>query len=341
MFKKTLILSLILFFLTGLVVSPSVFSQESYKQAKKGWLGVYIDNVEWDMVEALDLESDEGVLISEVVDESPAKKAGLETGDVVISFDKKKVEDVSQFMKLVEKTEPGQRVEIKVIRDGEKKVIFVKIGKRPKEGLHYSIIEKKEGIKPWFYSMRISFMGKVGLKMQDLTEQLGEYFGVKDGEGALITDVDEDGPAQKSGLKAGDVIVGVDGEKIEDTDDVWDIFSEKEEGDRVKIEVLRRHKKRVFTLKIEEDEEWFSRFFPEVPKIVVPKVPRVVVPEKKKLRVQLKEEFEEEALRKKMESLKRELDQFWKKDFRREMEKLKRELNELKEELEELKKEIY
>jgi serine protease Do len=74
----------------------------------------------------------------------------------------------------------------------------------------------------------------------DLNEQLGQYFGVEGGEGALVAELDQDGPAYKAGLRAGDVIAGIDGAKIEDKEDVSEALAEKEEGDEVKIEVLRK-----------------------------------------------------------------------------------------------------
>ncbi|KPL02719.1 MAG: hypothetical protein AMJ90_05070 [candidate division Zixibacteria bacterium SM23_73_2] len=326
MIKKVLILGWVLFFATGAVFSISAFSAEKeyYTTEDNGWLGVYIENVDWDMREALDLESDEGVLIAEVVDDSPAEKAGLKAGDVVVFFNKSNIEDVDQFVKLVRKTKPGERSEITVIRDGDKKQIFVKMGKKPKKDLDYTIIEKKKekkDLKPWFYGMRISSMGSTGMEIQDLTEQLGEYFGVKDGKGALVTEVEENGPAHKADLKAGDVIVRVGGESIDDCADFWEKISEKEKGDRVKIEVLRKGDRKNFTLRIEEEEKkWFSQFFPEVPK--VPEIKKIIVPEKKILKEPLKEKI-------------------WEKELREEMKELKEQLNELKEELKELREELY
>jgi len=327
MLRKVLGLSLILFFAVGLVFSSSVFSKK-YEKAERGWLGVYIEDLNWEMLEALDLESGEGVLIAEVVDDSPAEKAGLKAGDVVLFFDKNKIGDVNQFIKLVSKTKPGERAKITVIRDGDKKRILVKMGKKPEKDLDYKIIEKKSGLKPFLYSMGMHFMGEAGLKVQDLTEQLGDYFGVKDGEGALITEVEEDGPAHKAGLKAGDVIVRIDGERIEESDDVWEEISEKEEGDRIKIQVLRNGHRKTFSLEIEEggeEEWWYSKFFPEVPVPKVPKAPeikRIIVPERKKLKEPLRERILE-------------------KELREELKELKKELKELKEELEDLKKELF
>ena len=80
--------------------------------------------------------------------------------------------------------------------------------------------------------------------VEDLNEQLGEYFGVEDGEGALIAELDEDGSAYEAGLRAGDVITEMDEERIEDKGDVAELLADKDEGDEVKIEVLRKGSKK-------------------------------------------------------------------------------------------------
>jgi membrane-associated protease RseP (regulator of RpoE activity) len=152
------------------------------------------------------------------------------------------------------------------------------------------------------------------VKVQDLTEQLGNYFGVEDGKGALITEVEEDMPAYKAGLKAGDVIVEVEGEEIGDTEELMDVISDKEEGDKVKIKVIRNRRPESFEVEVEEGEEWSSFDLRGLDKLKI---------------------YTEKLHPPKM---------FWKEEYsselEKEMENLREELEELKEELEELREKI-
>lgn len=91
--------------------------------------------------------------------------------------------------------------------------------------------------------------------MDDLSEQLGDYFGVKDGQGVLVTEVVKDAPAEKAGIKAGDVITSLDGKKIEEVETLIDELDEYSEGDQVKVGVLRKGKKKSFKVTLEENEE--------------------------------------------------------------------------------------
>jgi hypothetical protein len=94
----------------------------------------------------------------------------------------------------------------------------------------------------------------IGVTMTSLTKQLGEYFGVEKGRGVLISEVEDDSPAHKAGLKAGDVIVKIDGGKIWDFEDVSDVVEESEEGDKLSVTVMRDRKEASFDVEVEERE---------------------------------------------------------------------------------------
>jgi C-terminal processing protease CtpA/Prc len=147
---------------------------------------------------------------------------------------------------------------------------------------------------------------------------LGDYFGVKDGEGALITEVDEDGPAYKAGLKAGDVIVEADEKKIENTEDLVSTISDMKEGDKVDVKVIRDHKPQSFTVEVEKGEEWSMGYIKELEKLdILPEEfhePRIIWKEKKLRppRGELQEELEKlkedmKDLREELENLKEKL----------------------------------
>lgn len=289
--------------------------------ASRGWLGVYIQDVTTELMEAMDLKSLKGVLINDVIDDSPADEAGLERGDVVIEFNQERIVDAGQFVKLVRKIKPDDVANIVVIRDGEKKTIEVKIGKRKKEDIYRLTVKppliKKGKVK--IFDFGESTHGKIGATLWDLNEQLGQYFGVEDGEGALIAELDEDGPAYEAGLRAGDVIIEMDGEKIEDKEDVLDVLSDKEEGDEVNILVLRKGSKQNFVVEVAEGEEWFSSFYgqPQDLRVFTSPLPNLEL----FLKEHKAERFEEEELREELEELREEL-----KDLKKELNKLKEQL---------------
>jgi membrane-associated protease RseP (regulator of RpoE activity) len=239
---------------------------KEYQGSSNGaWLGVYLQNLTDDLREAMDLGSEEGVLIAGVAEDSPAKEAGLEEEDLVTEFDGTQVKTSSELTKLVRKHSPGDEITLKLVRDGKTKTLTVVLGKQPEDKmlglkettplLNFSGVPNEPGL----YSFSMFSGNRIGVRVQNLTEQLGSYFGVKDGQGALVTEVEEDTPAEKAGLKAGDVIVKVDGDDIQDTGDLMGAISEKEKGDKAEVTVIRDHASKTFNVEVEESPSWHSR----------------------------------------------------------------------------------
>jgi serine protease Do len=284
-----------------------------WRNTEEGWLGVYVQDISHALKGAMNLKSEQGVLVRDVMEDSPADEAGIKREDVILVFNQKKVEDSEHLIRLVRKTSPGDKVELVIVRDGKKKTLTITMGETPDNKLRESELpglEPRKG-EPQVYKFFAFSGSRIGVKVQDLTAQLGDYFGVKDGEGALITEVDEEEPAYKAGLRAGDVIVEVDKEKIENTEDLISAISGKEEGDKVEIKVLRDRKPQSFTVEVEKGEEQSSVYLKEL----------------EKLRI-LPENLPEPNI-------------FWEeKEFRQPQGELKEELEELKEEMKELKEEL-
>jgi serine protease Do len=279
--------------------------------SEKGWLGVYIQDLDKGLIEALGLRTTEGVLVNDIAEDSPAETAGMETKDVIIKYDGKKVTKSDDLTAEVRKTKPGKKVEIEINRDGSKKKLQVVVGEAPEI---YSLMYDGD----WQFSPGDDFFysfgdrGYLGVSLEGLTEQLGDYFGVKDGEGALVTEVVEDSPAQKAGIKAGDVIVKIDDEAIEDPGDVTDVIRDKEKGDKVKLEVMRDRRKESLTAEIEKTE--LASSYRHALKTAKIRMPRGSLPEPGIMRIEINKD-----------------------ELKKEMDKLKDEVKELKEELEKLK----
>ncbi len=313
MLKKGLLFMILLTFLASMITAAPVKAKKHKGGSKTGWLGVYIQDITKDMKEALDLKSKRGVLVRDVIEDSPADEAGIKQEDVIIKFDGKKVLNSSNLTRLIRGSSPGEEVELKILRDGKEKTLTVTLGKRPRDQLSYEyefepFFGEAKRMKPHSYSFSVFSGSRIGAKVQDLTEQLGNYFGVEDGEGALITQVEEDMPAYKAGLKAGDVIVEVDEEKIEDTEDLMDAISKKKEGDKVEIKVIRNRKPESFVVEIEEGEEWSTFGFSGLKKLKI--LPEKLYPSEIFLEKEVSSELEEELedLREELEELKEELE---------------------------------
>ncbi len=288
--------------------------------AQKAFLGVYLQDIDEDTQEALELESGEGVLVEGVVDGSAADKAGLKEQDVIITFDGQEVDDSDQLRGLIAEHQPGDKVKVKVIRSGKEKNLTVALGKSSDlEDFEINLpdIPGPGDFHTYSFSIPSFNRARMGVSISDLTEQLGSFFGVKEGKGALITEVVEDSPAEKAGLKAGDVIVRIDGDKVNSTSDVYEALEGKEKGDQVNVEVIRdkgSHSLTV-TVELEGPQKWHANTW----NFQAPKV---------KMRQQVEPKIK--IFTDKMEA---------QDDLREELNELKKELKELQKELKELKEE--
>jgi len=181
--------------ITGVIHAQDDEVKVKVKKMDHGWLGITMQDIDAELAEALDLSEGAGVLVNSVIDDSPADKAGLADGDVIVTFAGKEIEDTGDLSRAVRKTQPGDEIEVEVLRDGERRIIAVTVGKREPqvnvwsnqdEGdvFLYSTPGKMKGFKGW-HTLMLGEHGYLGVKMQDLNEQLGDYFGVTDGEGVL------------------------------------------------------------------------------------------------------------------------------------------------------------
>lgn len=258
--RRTLSL-MVIFSLILLVFSVLFYAGEEVNAAKKsrrGWLGVYIQELTPSLREALKLGDRKGLVITEVVEDSPADEAGLREEDVILEFDGKKVEKVREFTRLVRRTPPGTRVKLLIFRDGKEKEIEVEIGKSRKRDVDVLVLGDK--------GLRIHFgYPRLGVRVHDLNADLADYFHVKEYEGVLILDVQEDSPAEDADLKPGDVITKIDDEKINDVEDLKETLEDYDEGDVVTVEIVRKGKRQTVEVELEGYgygyRDWFPRRF--------------------------------------------------------------------------------
>lgn len=165
----------------------------------RGWLGVVIQNLDESLAKQFGVDVTEGVLISDVQDDSPAKEAGFERGDILIEFDDKKMVDINELRNTVAQTEVDKQVNVKVLRKGKEKTLTVKIGEQPSD----------------LFGISAYPAGKyLGMTVQDLTKELADSMGYEGENGVLVSSVEQGSPAAQAEIKEGDLIKEVNREKV-------------------------------------------------------------------------------------------------------------------------------
>ena len=214
-------------------------------------------------VSVRDLQNDEasramvsggGVYIEDVRQDSPAARAGIRTGDIVIEFDGERVRSAVHFTRLVRETVAGRAVKVTVARDGNRQTLDVTpdearyrfpplpdVSRDIERGLRnlprdFSFDFDFEGFPDGFYVTR----GRLGATLMPITDQLADYFGVK--EGLLVTAVAADTPASRAALKAGDVLMAVNGTTVERASDVGRALRDVPAGGKIELRVMRDRK---------------------------------------------------------------------------------------------------
>ncbi len=224
-----------------------------------GWLGVSIEEVSADRTKELKLPAERGVYLREVSENSPAAKAGLKTGDVVTEFNGQRIEGTTQFRRLVRETPAGRTVQLTVWRDGRAQQISVQLGSM-EEHVRTRVQDRFRVLSPDF-NFRFDmpkmemFPGRsplLGIQADDISGQLGAYFGAPEGEGVLVREVNSGSPAEKAGLKAGDVITKVDGERVKTTSELRSALREKRDKKTVALGVLRNRSEVSLNVEIEQ-----------------------------------------------------------------------------------------
>lgn len=184
---------------------PSNIVQNTVEQIKehgrpiRGWLGVRIQKVTDDMASALGLDESKGALVAEVEPDSPADKAGLEVGDVILAYDSKTVQDMTDLPKLVAQTAVGATVKMNVLREGNMKQLTAKIAEL-----------EEEDVTTMAGADEDAGADTLGLSLSNLTASARERYGIDKGlDGALIVNVAPGSAAMQAGIREGDVVVRV------------------------------------------------------------------------------------------------------------------------------------
>lgn len=212
------------------------------------WLGVETLDVSADTVKELKLPAERGVVLGHITPDSPAAKAGLKENDVVTEVNGQRVEGALQFRRMIHEIPAGRSVQLSVWRDAHSQTIGVTLGKAEEHAKawtrafpsgHFSFQMPEMPTIDFYGELLPSNRARLGIDAEDLSGQLGTYFGAPDGEGVLVRGVSPGSPAEKAGLKAGDVIVKFNGERIRTVGDLRERLAGIPEEKSAKLGVLR------------------------------------------------------------------------------------------------------
>ena len=198
-------------------VSAVVEQLKQFGQVHRGWLGVKIQTVTDDIAETLGVPENSGALISTVTPDSPASKAGLQPGDVILKFDGKDVSTMRGLPKIVAQAPIGKSVDVDLLRKGQHKTLQVTVGRLEDEEDN----DDQGNKAPEDKDNGPSGTAVIGLKLSALSDELRKKYGLDDKiKGVVVEDVDPQSPAAQKGIKPGDVIVEAAQDAVSQPDDV-------------------------------------------------------------------------------------------------------------------------
>jgi S1-C subfamily serine protease len=232
-------------------------------KVQRGWLGISI----------IENQADE-VQVVEVDEESPAKKAGLRKNDIIVEFDGEKVTSTHMLAHEIRMHKPGDKVEMIIKRDQKKDTLRVELGEYSEKNIMAEFkkkfpllfspdrfkLEKATEPEEWPLPLIDRERNYIGVYLEKINRELSEYFGVSEGTGLLVTKIVKDGPAEKAGLKVGDVIIKADGNRIETRKELEEIIRKKKKNEKMTLQIIRDKRMKRVELKVEQEENNFSSF---------------------------------------------------------------------------------
>ena len=242
------------------------------------WLGVGVAEVTVEKVKELKLPAERGALLGKIVPDSPAAKAGLKENDVITEVNGQRVEGSEQFRRMIREIPAGRTAQLSVWRDGRQQTVTVTLGKSEAAHHHTMVaptppgtfafqmpdlqeLPALEGLRNFSFS--VSGHARLGIDAEDLEGDFGNYFGALDGEGVLVRSVFENSPAAKAGLKAGDVITSMDGERIRSSGELREKLTLKKDAKTVELGLLRNRSEMSLTVELSAPEHKQSHHLSE------------------------------------------------------------------------------
>ena len=246
---------------------------------ERSYLGVQTVEISKENFAKFGLSQVRGVGIEKVVENSPAANAGLQNGDVIIRFEGEEIKSVSKLTRLIAEVAPEQSVKVTVLRGGGEREFDVTLGRHefpqmpmsnfrfenmplpavPRMPQMQTVPLPPLGREGDVFIWRGAASRQIGVGVTALTKQLADHFGVSEGKGLLINNVRENSPADKAGLKAGDIIVEIEGKEVKGQIDLIRALGEKKEGD-VNLTIIRERNRQTVRVTPEASKDGAMRF---------------------------------------------------------------------------------
>jgi serine protease Do len=347
--SKILVITFVLPFLAfaaAYAVPPSsphadVYGFSSEDLGGSSYLGVDTRDVTPDQLSALHLKEESGVEITMVDQDAPAGRAGLKEQDVILTLNGEKIASVEQLRRMIRETPSGRVVTLGISRNGQPMTFKVQLADRKNNFAH----DLGPKVKDFHFDMPamplmpemdmpvsivvVHSAGRSGLMVENLTPQLGEFFGAKNGQGVLIRSVEKGSRADKAGFRAGDVIVKINGEAIHDASDFSHALRSRK-ANTASVSILRDKKEQTITLTLpERRQSQLNSENLEIPDFDVETIPELGRLESEWAHV---EPEMEEAINKRILEAKPELEraqkelQIHQRDFQKAMREMQRQL---------------
>jgi membrane-associated protease RseP (regulator of RpoE activity) len=237
-----------------------IFSSDD--SGTSSYLGVDISDVTTERLAVLKLKEEKGVEVTMVDQDAPAGKAGIKEHDVILSMNGTTIESGAQLRRMIHETPAGRVVTFGLSRDGQPITVKVQLADKHKEfsmtvpdiHVHIPEMHMPDIDVPSINMVVVTSSVRSGLTLENITPQLGEFFGVKNGNGVLVRSVEKGSRGEKAGFRAGDVIVKVNDEAVHDTSDFTHAVRSRE-GKSVSVGVIRDKKEQNLNLTLPEHKE--------------------------------------------------------------------------------------
>ncbi len=195
----------------------------------RGWIGVTIQHITPDIALSMGLKEPRGALVSSVMPGDPADKAGIKPGDIIVEFDGKPIEQMNDLPRIVASTPPGKKVKVKVLRDGKPLTLTLTVKEKKEE--EFAKVDTRDRKTP---------AGKLGIAVRNITPELMERYGIDEKEGVFVYNVTPDSPAQKAGIRRGDIIKEVDRKPVRNVEELRRVLKDAEGKEVILVRIKRR-----------------------------------------------------------------------------------------------------
>lgn len=181
----------------------------------RGWLGVVIQAITPEIAESIGLPDTDGALVADVSPDGPADNAGIKRGDVIVEYNGEEIKDFSDLTKLVALSDPGSKVDLTIIRNGEEKDMELTLGE---------LKDSKDK------AQKLSTDKKLGMNVEEITPEIASRYNLQNEQGVIITDVDRASDAREAGFRPGDIILQIDKKQIQSLEDYNNAVEQLSEG---------------------------------------------------------------------------------------------------------------